>query len=168
MINDLKFLVYSYLTLEEILNFTKNNKILRDRIISKHFKVLPHINIASKNGNLETVKYLHEGGIEPTVNAINWASMDGHLDVVKYLFENGIVDTDDAIKSASWNGRLEVVKYLFEKDIELYDTTSWGDENGYVNTIKNLFGGDVKYTNNTIHLEKEHLKMLEYFKSKGY
>ena len=48
--------------------------------------------MASVNGHLDVVKYLHSNGADITADnnyAIGLASENGHLEVVKYLHENG-------------------------------------------------------------------------------
>lgn len=74
------------------------------------------IELASKNGHLEVVKYLTSIGVDVTnVNnqSLQCACRNGHLEIAKYLVSVGATDTfGQALQVASQNGHLEVVKYL--------------------------------------------------------
>jgi hypothetical protein len=118
LIGDLKDIIYSYLSLEEILFFFKDNRNYRDKFLIKYPHQFPNINDASVYGHLETVKYLIEKGIQPTSETINFASANGHLSVIQYLMEYGTIATDYSINAASAYGYLEVVKYLVDKGVQ--------------------------------------------------
>ncbi len=74
--------------------------------------------LASKNGHLSVVEYLHKNGANiSTLDdiPIRWASENGHLSVVEYLHKNGAnisACDNNPIKWASKNGHLSVVEYL--------------------------------------------------------
>lgn len=148
MLFDLLNITCSYLTLEEILTFTKCNIKLRDKIISKNFIILPNINFAIENGHLETIKYLFEhrcldmrkyvseSWIQPTYNGINLASRNGHFEVIKYLFEIGIQPTYYAIEWGSENGHLEIIEYLLKKGIKAtYNAIILAGKNGHLEIV---------------------------------
>ena len=63
MNSDLKYLIASYLNLEEVLTIYGNNLVDRNEIIRLCYKELPNIREATINGSLETIKYLYEMGI---------------------------------------------------------------------------------------------------------
>lgn len=46
-------------------------------------------NIASENGHVEIVKYLHEMRVYASVEGANRAYRNGHMEVVKYLASEG-------------------------------------------------------------------------------
>ena len=85
--------------------------------------------IASENGIIEIVKYLHEkfnSDVEIKnslgFSAINSASCEGCIDAVKYLYETCHADIESKDKSgrtpinnASFYDRIDIVKYLNEK-----------------------------------------------------
>ena len=137
-----EFLMYSYLPLEEVLTIFRNDIIKRDEIIKRYFKKLPHLNMASKNGELETVKYLVNLGeipekydldmasfsknlelfkylitldIKPDKGTLDWASLGGNLKIVKYLVNSGIEPDKNTLEDAKVNGNLDVVGYLIKK-----------------------------------------------------
>lgn len=62
MIVELQILVCSYLELEEILHFTKNNHKLRDTIIGRYHQTLPSLDTCCQDGNLEMFIYLYDRG----------------------------------------------------------------------------------------------------------
>ncbi len=46
------------------------------------------MDLASSNGYIEVVKFLHSIGVQCTTYAINMARKNGHLEIVKFLEEN--------------------------------------------------------------------------------
>ena len=68
---------------------------------------------ASRNGNLDIVKYLDENRNEGcTTDAMDNAAKNGHFDIVRYLHENMKGCTTDAMDNAAKNGHFDIVKYL--------------------------------------------------------
>jgi len=109
--------------------------------------------LASRDGQLDVVKYLVEKGADVHALyecALRAASMNGHLEVVKYLVEDGGADVhaedECALQWASSNGHLEVVKYLVDKGADVHA------EYEEALRLANHFG---------------HLEVVEYLKSKG-
>ena len=82
------------------------------------------IGLATRNGHLETVKFLEKAGadvnkaIEKGRSPLLLASSEGHFEIVKFLYEAGayinIADDDGktAILEASCKGHFEIVKFL--------------------------------------------------------
>lgn len=77
MNKELNFIVWSYLSLEEVLIY--NDITMRDQIIKRYYKILPRIDDASENGELETVKYLVGLGKNVDKNTLDWGSSGGNL-----------------------------------------------------------------------------------------
>ena len=75
---------------------------------------------ASKNGELEKVKYLVENGADIHAKngcALRWSAGRGHLEVVRLLLENGAdihAHNDYALWYSAQCGHMNVVKYLVE------------------------------------------------------
>src|SRR5438552_1772007 len=82
---DSKFLVYSYLTLEEILIIFEHNILLKTKLLRLYYPVLPDIDDAAKYNNLYTLKYLISSGELPSIKTLNIAIRYNHLSLVKYL-----------------------------------------------------------------------------------
>ena len=86
------------------------------------------MDLASKGGHLEVVKYLHSigkecsfyyrGETEWITDAMNLASRGGHLEVVKYLHSIGKKCTTKTMELASTSGNVEVVKFLYSIGIK--------------------------------------------------
>jgi hypothetical protein len=107
---DINQIIYSYLPLEEALNIPD----IKIKVYCKYTQLEKSINmnLASRNGHLEVVKYLHSIGKECTTSAMDWASKNGHLEVVKYIHSIGKGCTVLAMDWSSRNGHLDVVEYL--------------------------------------------------------
>lgn len=72
------------------------------------------INIASKYGNHEIVKFLYDNGYQHDSHAIDLAAENGHLEIVKWLYKHGNTGTPNAINLAAKNGHIEIVKFLHD------------------------------------------------------
>ena len=77
--------------------------------------------IASTNGHLNIVKYLHNNYYSKFCSsyAIDYAAYHGHLDIIKYLMENNneiniYLYSLFALYWSALNGHLPVVKYMCE------------------------------------------------------
>lgn len=176
MIPDLKYIVYSYLTLEEVLIQLKNNIKTRDIVVNKYFEILPDIIDESEFGNIETVKYLanntkivfnevyHE-------NAINTASAYGHLEIVKFLLLKYNVASRYTIDCASSNGHFEIVKFLIKNNIEpsfeILDSALLGK---YFEIADYLIELGIKPSIGLrIHIEEiNNVEVIQYLVSKGF
>jgi hypothetical protein len=139
LISDLKNLIYSYLSVEEILTIFGDNHISRDKFLEIYPVKFPTIDEASENGHLSVVQYLFRKGIKPTSDSISLASAEGHLSVVQYLFRNGIKPTDDTIEWASECGHLEIVQFLCEYGVEATSyAISVARKNGHLSIVQYL------------------------------
>ena len=67
---------------------------------------------AVSNGNLETVKILHEAGCLFDEKTMNLAIDHGMIEIVKYLQSIGCGVDEEAFDSAISNGDLEIAKFL--------------------------------------------------------
>ena len=111
---------------------------------------------ACVKGDLESIKYLYENGVDLTVRddyAVHLASQSGHLKVVKYLHENGadLTARDNcAIRWASENGHLDIIKYLHENGANITDWDNyairWASNNGNLDIVKYLHENSVNLT----------------------
>lgn len=75
--------------------------------------------LAAGTGNLDTVKYIIENGIDNHVLTV--AAEKGHLDVVKYLLEKGYDPNEDEFQGvflAIKNGHDEVVKVMAKQYLD--------------------------------------------------
>ena len=70
------------------------------------------LRVASRNNNLETVKYLVESGADKLDDALVNASYYNNLEMVKYLVEKGATDLNLALYYASNYNNLEIANYL--------------------------------------------------------
>ena len=113
--------------------------------------------IASKNGHLNIVMYLHRE-LEADINCddglpVRFASFFGHFDVVMYLCENGATiesNYNSAVEWACQNGHLEIVKYLVNEmgaDIlnSNYCSLLWASEYGHLPVVKYLCEAGVDF-----------------------
>jgi ankyrin repeat protein len=173
-INDAICYASMYGHLEVVKHLYENNKKNADITVYKNCP----IRIASKNGHLGLVKYLHANGADFTEynnRAICDASKNGHLEVVKYLHENGAditVCSNYPIRIASENGNLELVKYLHTNGANLRDNA----ENAMVQAIWGNNLDVVKYLHETGEFQHNvvfvaagcgYLDIVKYFKEVG-
>ncbi|EGG22321.1 hypothetical protein DFA_04439 [Cavenderia fasciculata] len=95
-------------------------KLIKKIIVKSYYEA---IGIASSNGFIDIVKYLHENGAEGggtkdegcSTKAMDEAAQNGHLEVVKYLHFNRTEGaTTYAMNNAAGNGHIEIVKFLHE------------------------------------------------------
>ncbi|EGG22317.1 hypothetical protein DFA_04435 [Cavenderia fasciculata] len=130
-------------------------KLIKKNIVKTYYEAIV---IASSNGFIDIVKYLHEnrtegGGIKDamflheyrqegcTVNAMDLAAQNNHLDIVKFLHEHRIEGaTPDALDWASEEGHIEVVKFLSEHRSEGASTSAMNGaaRNGHIEIVKYL------------------------------
>ena len=133
--------------LDEIFRFTDKPPVVlyfKKYITRQTIRVLYKgisIDKQAKQGNLQTIKYLHLIGAKCTTDAMDWASNHGFLDIVKYLHETvGAKCTEYAMDWASNYGFLDVVKYLHETVNAkcTTDAMDWASENGFLEVVKYL------------------------------
>jgi hypothetical protein len=76
----------------------------------------PYVNnmtIASYNGDLNMVKFIHKNGVTNSPIYIDYASMNGYLNVVRYLHSMGFEwNPLTSMNHACIHGHIEVVRYL--------------------------------------------------------
>jgi ankyrin repeat protein len=170
LVPDTELLMYSYLPLEEILTIFKDDLIMRNKILKIYPYELPSIEVATLNGDLETLKYLVSLGIKLKPVLMEMASQNGHLEIVKYLVSIDVKPTSDAINYASANGHLEIIKYLVSLGVKprskAIDDAS---TNGYLEIVKYLYSIGVVPTSNAINFASGngHLEIVKYLYSIG-
>jgi hypothetical protein len=127
---DSKFLVYSYLKLEEILILLKHNTKLRDKVIYRYFPVLPTIREALGSDNLEILKYLFEvrevKEIKEQIHELDdndiYEALDsGNIGIGKFLVEQGIKPSSSAFSLAVSNNNLNLANFLVKYMDKLND-----------------------------------------------
>jgi hypothetical protein len=69
---------------------------------------------SAKNGDLETLRYLHETGCPWDARTCSWALVNGNLEVLKYLHENGCPWDNWTYCNAVDMGYMDCLKYLHE------------------------------------------------------
>lgn len=84
MISDLKFLVYSYLTLDEILIIFEKDMQKTNIIISRNYKNLPNIDDELDKGNLKVAEFLCKKQIWPLHHCIAWTGQDETFKITHY------------------------------------------------------------------------------------
>jgi len=104
------------------------------------------MHLASKNGDLELVKHLHEKDV-CIANAMDYAAFYGHLEVLKYLYEEvGAEFTTDAMDWAAENGQLEALEYLHSIGAKCTeDAVKMAYKNGELEILKFLYSINVKF-----------------------
>ncbi|EGG18674.1 hypothetical protein DFA_04170 [Cavenderia fasciculata] len=97
-----------YLAIIELLNSSQRGR--------QHLDYSDTMCIASKNGQLHIVQYLHNylPRKQSSTSMIDLSSTHGHLNVLKFLHENRSEGCSmSAINGAAMNGHIEVVKFLY-------------------------------------------------------
>jgi len=129
-------------------------------------------NIAAKNGQLETLKYLREHEFDFTTGVTcSYAVENGHLEIVKYLHENRCNWSRDSCIEAAKNGHLDVLKYLHENGC-LWNKWSYyyAVENGHLDIIKYLWENKCPCSEeNTCRIAAKYgrLEILKYLRENG-
>jgi hypothetical protein len=108
--------------------------------------LLIYMDMASRIGHLNIIKYLHQLCISHNINILDLCD-----DVYTDMYDNGVSMTD-VIDSASENGHLEIVKYLYKYGIKC--TTDRGMDNacfgGHLNVVKFLYKMGAKFTESSM------------------
>ena len=111
--------------------------------------IIPNaVMVASKNGNLNTLKYLVENKADIHIKnnyCVRRASRNGHIDAVKYLVKHKAdihMKNNYCVRWASKNGHLEVVKYLVKHKADIHIKNNycvrWASKNGHLEVVKYL------------------------------
>jgi hypothetical protein len=109
------------------------------------YGLLIYMNMASRNGHLNIIKYLHQLCISHNIDildlcddedatmyddeitmtdVIDSASEQGHLEIVKYLYKYGIkCTTDRGIDNPCFGGHLDVVKFLYKMGVKFTESS---------------------------------------------
>jgi len=113
-----------------------NNRRASLYITSRSFKY------ASKNGQLDVVKYLFGIRDNVSLDTVEIACEYGHCDIVKYLSETcGVSCTNNVLKSACKNNYYDIVKYLYEVQQKYCSKCGLviACENGSMDVVKYFF-----------------------------
>ncbi len=121
LIKDLKFIVGSYLDIEDTLKLF-DNKTERDKLINLYHEI-PSIRDTCVKGSLIIFEYLYEimNFNNDDFSQSNLCTLcDGrcNLDVIKYLVSKGITFYNDALNIAIMYDQLDLMKYFIELGIE--------------------------------------------------
>jgi len=99
------------------------------------------INMATKQGNLEMVKYCVANECPIDEETCAFAAENGRLEVLKYLREEAKAPWDEyTADGAAQNGHLHILEYLVERKFDEYDhwACQWAAENGHLDCLKYL------------------------------
>ena len=126
---------------------------------------------ACRNGQLETVKWLHSVGCDPTAqnnDAICSAAEKGHLEVVKWLYEKGCQG-----KSGALSGIRQSEALSYDPTAQNNRTICYAAERGRLETVKWLLSigcwhQKVKYKIVYDSLQENKCKMNTLLNGKGY
>ncbi|EGG22286.1 hypothetical protein DFA_04404 [Cavenderia fasciculata] len=107
-------------------------------------KGAPHLNdiamdLASSNGFIDIVKYLHENRTGKCITRGMDQAANNHLDVVKFLHFNRTEGcSSDALDGAAENGNLEIVKFLIQHRTEggSKDAMDLAAQNNHIEIVK--------------------------------
>lgn len=162
MISELKYIVCSYLNLEQILNLYRNKLSVRNKIISLYFKSLPDINREVRIQNLETVIYLHQSGVKLIADNLIQATANGNLKMVKYICEHISISKDILHISSNYacnGGYLEIIKYFLSIGFKPpFTTLQNACAGGHFELLKFLMQNGVKPTVDTINCASKYGK----------
>lgn len=136
--------------------------------IDIHFDDDRALKEASRNGDLDIVRYLCENGVQiqdfSTSIALSGASREGHLHIVKYLLEKGAIirdSYDGALHMACKFGHLDIVKCLCENgsDINSYEDRAlkYAARHNHLDIVIYLLqhGANISFTPSVIYFSKK-------------
>lgn len=120
---------------------------------------------ASKEGHLDTLKWLEDNDFEFDEYAGHAAIINGHLEVVKWLFSKGFdlskVDSTEAVRS----GNLQLVEWLFEKkSIFCRNSLDVAAKHNYLGILKLLVSKGLVPTDSVFRLTSS-VEVLDYLLS---
>jgi hypothetical protein len=118
VIDDLKIVICSYLTLEENLELFEEPGKIRNQLL-KLYPEVESIYVEIDRGNYYTVKYLID---EKDVNC-NFIGADlscekGDIKILQYLISKNIKSTSIGLQRACENKDMNIVKYLLQNNIK--------------------------------------------------
>lgn len=94
------------------------------------------MNMASENGHLAVVQFLHSIGTKCTSYAMDMASANGHLEVVQFLHSIKAPYTTSAMDQASGHGFLDVVQFLHSIGAPHTERAiNWAQKNGRYDVV---------------------------------
>lgn len=95
----------------DILKFFHNNKI-----IDRYLMIYKAIDIASENGHIEIVQWLHTNNLYSIISydTLMNSAKKGHLDVVRYIYDAWkiVYHSNNSVSFASWYGNKNILHYL--------------------------------------------------------
>jgi hypothetical protein len=124
--------------------------------------LLIYMNLASRKGHLNIIKYLHQLCISHNINILYLCD-----DEDTTMYDNDTTMTD-VIDSASENGHLEIVKYLYKYGIKC--TTDRGIDNpccgGHLDVVKFLYKMGAKFAESSMQsaYSKKQYDVIEFLK----
>ncbi len=170
MIDDLKFVVLNYLTLEEILALLNPLHKFRDRLIKS--TEISSIYCEIDTGNFHTVKYLiDEKKTECTTIGADLVCENGYINILEYLIQKGIKPTCIAFDYAYKNKQIDTIKYLLKikhKPSEDFVDTIMRYKD--LDTLKLFVENDILISTGNLWYANQvgDKNILEYLRSKAY
>ncbi|ATZ81199.1 ankyrin repeat domain-containing protein [Bodo saltans virus] len=126
--------------------------------------------IAAENGHLECLKYAHENNCPWNINTCMNAAYNGHLECLKYAHENGCPWNEYTCLNAAGNGHLECLKYAHENNCpwDLYTCIN-AVYDGYLDCLQYAHENGCPWNCDTCSCAAQngHLKCLKYAHENG-
>ena len=142
-----------------------------NHIYSRKKIFTPLLDIASRHGHLDIVKFFHSVGMKCSFDAMDLASLGGHLDVLEFLFSVGKNCTDSALDLASKSGNVQVMKFLYTVMKATGSELAFinASENGHLEAIKYLSTIKILFPEKTIDCAflGYHFDIVDYLESFG-
>jgi hypothetical protein len=110
---DIKYLICSFLTLEEAIIYTGNKNIIIKNLIFRYFPISIYRNKYVRDGHYYTIKYMYKIGIKFTQYSMDLACVKGHLNIIKFFTKIGIITTRNIIKTVILYKHLDILKHLY-------------------------------------------------------
>jgi hypothetical protein len=109
--------------------------------------------VASKNGYLDCLKYVHEQGCPWNILTPAKAAENGHLDCLKYAYENGCPWDERTTERAAENGKLDCLKYAYENGCTItFKATRHALYNNHYDCAEYIIKNEIKNIDNGLYV----------------
>ena len=129
------------------------------------------LELASKGGHLEVVKWFYDNGVKPSPLSLKWACKYNHINIVKYLLENGIETSYINTEYACMNNNLDLLKLLNHHGLRPSNNCSYiSCSFGFLDIVKYLhslsfYFNEYPDTCVNIACKNGHLEVVKYLHS---